>query len=134
LPYGETIVTQWLIAKDTDGCQQGTEQLDQRNDESVKAMTVKKQNYSSEIKSELFFSRVENESPQIHALQIYFLTDRRDVLVNITGYEVMRGGLMSTYRVSYCRKKRDICMKNKRGDDRNLRFIFRIRKVTTWET
>lgn len=95
---------------------------------------MEKQNDSSKIKSELFFSRAEKESRQIYAPQIYFLTNRRDVLVNITGYEVMTGGLISTCSVSYFNKKRGICMNSKRGHDCNVRFLFRIRNVTTWET
>jgi len=63
----------------------------------------------------LFFITVENESPRIHALQIYFLTGRLDVLAYVTGYEVMTDGQISAHSVGYCSKKRDICMNNIEG-------------------
>jgi hypothetical protein len=86
---------------------------------------VEKQYDSSKIKSELFFITVENEWPKIYARQIYFLTDGLDVLAYIAGYEVMTDGQISAYSVSYCSKKRDIGMNNKRGvTTATLDFLF----------
>jgi hypothetical protein len=99
---------------------------------------VEKQHDRSKIKSELFFITVENESPKMYALQIYFLTDRLGVLTYITGYEVMTdgqisaysvsdgqisaysvsNGQISAYSVSYCSKTQGIYMPNKEGSRR----------------
>jgi hypothetical protein len=47
--------------------------------------------------------------------QIYFLTDRLDVLAYVSGYENMTKAQMSAYSVCYCSNKQDICMNNKEG-------------------
>jgi hypothetical protein len=43
---------------------------------------------------------------------------RLDVQAYIIGYEVMTDGQISAYSVSYCSKKRDICMNRKEGSRR----------------